>query len=115
VPHASVRSSARSLVGPRWVGAFCCCSLCALHGSCLSSCCRAACLPACLHTHACLQTMDITTDGFGYMLCFGDLAWVPFTYSFQARYLADRPTHLSLAAAAAILALKLVGTDHACL
>ena len=29
--------------------------------------------------------MDITTDGFGYMLAFGDLAWVPFTYSLQAR------------------------------
>jgi len=35
-----------------------------------------------------LTTMDVTTDGFGYMLAFGDLAWVPFTYSLQARYLA---------------------------
>jgi delta14-sterol reductase len=25
---------------------------------------------------AILTTMDITTDGFGYMLAFGDLAWV---------------------------------------
>jgi len=32
--------------------------------------------------------MDITTDGFGYMLAAGDLLWVPFTYSLQARYLA---------------------------
>ena len=32
---------------------------------------------------AILSTMDITTDGFGYMLAFGDLAWVPFIYSFQ--------------------------------
>jgi delta14-sterol reductase len=32
--------------------------------------------------------MDITTDGFGFMLAVGDLAWVPFTYSLQARYLA---------------------------
>jgi len=31
--------------------------------------------------------MDITTDGFGYMLAVGDLLWVPFTYSLQARYL----------------------------
>lgn len=30
-----------------------------------------------------LTTMDITTDGFGFMLAFGDLAWVPFTYSLQ--------------------------------
>lgn len=36
---------------------------------------------------AILTTMDITTDGFGFMLAFGDLAWVPFTYSLQARYL----------------------------
>lgn len=32
---------------------------------------------------AILTTMDITTDGFGFMLVFGDLAWVPFTYSLQ--------------------------------
>ena len=25
---------------------------------------------------AILTTMDITTDGFGFMLAFGDLAWV---------------------------------------
>eukprot|EP01012_Entosiphon_sulcatum_P034276 TRINITY_DN4344_c0_g1_i1.p1 TRINITY_DN4344_c0_g1~~TRINITY_DN4344_c0_g1_i1.p1 ORF type:complete len:435 (-),score=53.89 TRINITY_DN4344_c0_g1_i1:382-1686(-) len=36
-----------------------------------------------------LSTMDITTDGFGFMLAFGDLSWVPFTYSLQARYLVD--------------------------
>ena len=34
---------------------------------------------------AILTTMDITTDGFGFMLCFGDLAWVPFIYTLQAR------------------------------
>ena len=33
---------------------------------------------------AILSTMDITTDGFGYMLCFGDLSWVPFIYTLQA-------------------------------
>lgn len=31
--------------------------------------------------------MDITTDGFGFMLSIGDLTWVPFVYSLQARYL----------------------------
>lgn len=36
--------------------------------------------------------MDITTEGFGFMLAFGDLTWVPFTYSLQARYLVDHPT-----------------------
>lgn len=44
---------------------------------------------------AILTTMDITTDGFGYMLAFGDLSWVPFVYSFQARYLVDHDPNLS--------------------
>ncbi|KDD77053.1 ERG4/ERG24 ergosterol biosynthesis protein [Helicosporidium sp. ATCC 50920] len=37
------------------------------------------------HEPAILTTMDITTDGFGFMLAFADFAWVPFTYSLQAR------------------------------
>lgn len=40
---------------------------------------------------AILTTMDITTDGFGFMLAFGDLAWVPFTFTSAARYLVDHP------------------------
>ncbi|EKX51861.1 ergosterol biosynthesis ERG4/ERG24 family [Guillardia theta CCMP2712] len=44
---------------------------------------------------AVLTTMDVTTDGFGYMLCFGDLAWVPFTYSLPARYLVTHNAGLS--------------------
>ena len=43
------------------------------------------------HEESILTTMDITTDGLGFMLVFGDLAWVPFTYCLQARYLADHP------------------------
>ena len=39
---------------------------------------------------AILTTMDITTDGFGFMLAFGDLAWVPFTYSLQTRWVLDQ-------------------------
>ena len=54
---------------------------------------------------AILTTMDITTDGFGFMLAFGDLAWVPAMYSLQARYLADAgagaPAMSPLGAAAA--------------
>lgn len=46
---------------------------------------------------AILTTMDITTDGFGYMLAFGDLSWVPFIYTLQARYLVDYDPNLSLA------------------
>jgi len=58
---------------------------------------------------AILTTMDITTDGFGFMLAFGDLAWVPFTYSLQARYLADRDPALGGVALCAICALNFVG------
>ncbi len=56
-----------------------------------------------------LTTMDITTDGFGYMLAFGDLAWVPFTYCLQARYLVRHDPGLGPVALAAVVALKVVG------
>merc|ERR1712010_238800 len=58
---------------------------------------------------AILTTMDITTDGFGFMLAFGDLAWVPFTYTMQARYLARHPAHLSMLAIAGICAVTGLG------
>ncbi|KAJ5084025.1 C-14 sterol reductase [Penicillium alfredii] len=38
--------------------------------------------------------IDIATDGLGFMLTFGDIAWVPFLYSTQCRYLAVYPVHL---------------------
>ena len=53
--------------------------------------------------------MDITTDGFGFMLVFGDLSWVPFMYSLQARYLVAHSPVLSPAAAAGIFALHALG------
>jgi hypothetical protein len=53
--------------------------------------------------------MDITTDGFGFMLSFGDLVWVPFTYGLQARYLAFHPIDLGLAATVGIVIVKLLG------
>lgn len=56
-----------------------------------------------------LTTMDITTDGFGFMLAFGDLAWVPFTFSTQARYLADHPHQLSPLALAGVLLVQAAG------
>lgn len=43
---------------------------------------------------AILTTMDITTDGFGLMLSFGDLVWVPFFYSLQTKYLSVYPVSL---------------------
>ena len=56
-----------------------------------------------------LTTMDITTDGFGYMLAFGDLAWVPFTYCLQARFLVHRDPGLSTLTLALIVALQAAG------
>ncbi|KAI8924196.1 ergosterol biosynthesis ERG4/ERG24 [Entophlyctis helioformis] len=58
---------------------------------------------------AILTTMDITTDGFGFMLIFGDLVWVPFTYTLQARYLSMFPQDLSPLMLGGILALNLLG------
>ena len=58
---------------------------------------------------AILTTMDITTEGFGFMLVFGDLVWVPFTYSLQTRYLLDHPVHRSWPAIAGIVALQTAG------
>ncbi|TNV78652.1 hypothetical protein FGO68_gene873 [Halteria grandinella] len=52
-------------------------------------------LDAVMNEPAILTTMDITTDGFGWMLSFGDLAWVPCLYSLQARYLSTRYHSLS--------------------
>ncbi|XP_029281171.1 delta(14)-sterol reductase LBR isoform X2 [Cottoperca gobio] len=58
---------------------------------------------------AILTTMDLMHDGFGFMLAFGDLVWVPFTYTLQAYYLVSWPNPLSLPALGAIVTLKLVG------
>lgn len=55
---------------------------------------------------AILTTMDITTDGFGFMLAFGDVAWLPFIYSTQARYLAVQPVNLGLLGIAGVLAVQ---------
>ena len=61
------------------------------------------------HEPAILTTMDITTDGFGFMLAFGDLAWVPFTYSLQTRILALKTQVLPTWAIVALLGLKCLG------
>ncbi|CAE8583093.1 unnamed protein product [Polarella glacialis] len=64
---------------------------------------------ACFQEQCILSTMDITTDGFGYMLAFGDLAWVPFTYGLQARYLVDHDPGLSDLCLAGVAALGFGG------
>ncbi|RSL75191.1 Delta(14)-sterol reductase [Fusarium floridanum] len=54
---------------------------------------------------AILTTMDITTDGFGMMLAFGDIVWVPYVYSLQTRYLAVHPVSLGPVGLAVMLSL----------
>lgn len=58
---------------------------------------------------AVLTTMDIKHENFGFMLAFGDLAWVPMTYALQAYYLIDRVHNLSWLAAAGIVGLNVLG------
>ena len=58
---------------------------------------------------AILTTIDVIMDGFGFMLAFGDIAWLPFVYSLQARYLAVYPVRLGLTGIAGILAIQGVG------
>jgi delta14-sterol reductase len=58
---------------------------------------------------ALLSTWDIRHERFGWMLCWGDLVWVPATYPIQAWYLVDRPGNLAPPAIAAIVGLNTVG------
>ncbi|XP_061608699.1 delta(14)-sterol reductase TM7SF2 isoform X5 [Phyllopteryx taeniolatus] len=58
---------------------------------------------------AVLTTMDIVRDGFGFMLVFGDLTWVPFTYGLQAAFLVEHPQALSPLGVAAIVTLNGIG------
>lgn len=56
-----------------------------------------------------LTMMDITTDGLGFMLSFGDIPWVPFLYSTQCRYLSMYPVHLGWAGSGSVLAVFALG------
>lgn len=58
---------------------------------------------------AILSTMDIITDGFGFMLAFGDLVWVPFIYSLQARYLSVHAVQLGASKVVMILMVQFLG------
>lgn len=58
---------------------------------------------------AILTTIDIISDGFGFMLAFGDIVWVPFTYSIQSRYLANYPTELGWGGIALVGAVQATG------
>ncbi|WEW55303.1 erg24, C-14 sterol reductase [Emydomyces testavorans] len=54
-------------------------------------------------------TMDIIMDGFGFMLSFGDLVWVPFTYSIHTRYLAIFPVELGVYGVAFVIGVQTLG------
>ncbi len=61
------------------------------------------------HEEAILTTWDIKHENFGWMLCWGDLVWVPFTYTLQAFYLVHHPHELPVWATAAIIGLNMTG------
>lgn len=65
-----------------------------------------------LNEEGCLTMMDIATDGFGFMLAFGDLAWLPWTYSLQARYLSLPENYYELGWTNTILILVLSFTGY---
>lgn len=62
-----------------------------------------------LNEEGLLTMMDITTDGFGFMLAFGDLSLVPFTYCLQARYLSVSPIELGNTKCGLIVGVMLLG------
>ena len=61
------------------------------------------------HEEAILSTWDIKHEKLGWMLCWGDLVWVPFTYTIQASYLVEHAHSLPIWGAAAIVLLNIVG------
>lgn len=58
---------------------------------------------------AILSTMDIAFDGFGFMLAFGDLTWVPFLYTLQSKYAVYNAPQLPTYQAVILCALWAVG------
>lgn len=61
------------------------------------------------HEEAILTTWDIRHENFGWMLCFGDLVWVPFTYTLQTQYLVSHPHELPGWATLGIVAMNAFG------
>jgi protein-S-isoprenylcysteine O-methyltransferase Ste14 len=53
--------------------------------------------------------MDIKHENFGFMLAFGDLVWVPMTYTLQALYLVNHRVDLSWPAIVALVLMNLAG------
>jgi protein-S-isoprenylcysteine O-methyltransferase Ste14 len=62
------------------------------------------------HEEAILTTWDIKHENFGWMLCWGDLVWVPFTYTLQSLYIVSRaPYELPIVAYVGIVLLNFAG------
>eukprot|EP01105_Mastigella_eilhardi_P013619 TRINITY_DN3101_c0_g1_i3.p1 TRINITY_DN3101_c0_g1~~TRINITY_DN3101_c0_g1_i3.p1 ORF type:complete len:473 (-),score=125.36 TRINITY_DN3101_c0_g1_i3:630-1988(-) len=55
------------------------------------------------------NTLDIYYDRFGYMLCFGDLIWVPFTYVFASYKILLNDPNYSLGVVLLIVSVNFVG------
>jgi Delta14-sterol reductase len=58
---------------------------------------------------AILTTWDIRHEPFGFMLCWGCLVWIPFTFSLQGLYLVDHPQPLPIAGVILLVAFNLAG------
>lgn len=61
------------------------------------------------HERAILSIHDIQTERFGFMMCFGDLVWVPFGFTIQAVYLLESGARPETASLVAAVALQLIG------
>lgn len=61
------------------------------------------------HEEAILSTWDVKHEKFGWMLCWGDLVWVPLMYSIQAQYLAGHPRELPIWAVVGLVLLNAAG------
>lgn len=61
------------------------------------------------HEEAMLSQFDFVHERFGWMLAWGDLAWVPFMYSLQALYLVQHADDLPVWAMVGIAILNLAG------
>lgn len=61
------------------------------------------------HEEAILSTWDIRHEPFGFMLCWGCLVWIPFTFSLQSVYLVNHALDLPLWATLGLLAFNFAG------
>jgi len=61
------------------------------------------------HEEAILTTWDIKHENLGWMLVWGNLVWVPFTYTLQAHYLVSHTHELSWWGTGGLVTLNLLG------